>query len=57
MNKFYWNEDTLEYFKTMNKEYPQFLEPEIKIFVKSNCELEGEETYEDLTNDLMKQVK
>ncbi len=57
MKRFKWNKDTLEYFKTINKEYPQFVETEVRMFVKNDCDLEDGETYEDLVNDLINQIQ
>ncbi len=56
--EYYWNEDTIEYFKKQNKpgcegEYIR----EIWDFVKQNCTLEDGETYEMLGNDLITQTK
>ena len=52
--KYYWNKDTIEYFKKLNKpgcegEYIR----EVWNFVKNNCTLEKGETYEMLANDLI----
>ena len=57
MKRFKWNKDTLEYFKTINKEYPQFVGTEVRMFVKNDCDLEDGETYEDLVNDLINQIQ
>jgi len=56
--EYYWNEDTIEYFKEQNKpgcegEYIR----EIWDFVKQNCTLEDNETYEMLGNDLINKTK
>ncbi len=55
---YYWNDDTIEYFKKQNKpgcegEYIR----EIWDFVKNNCTLEDGETYEMLGNDLITKTK
>lgn len=56
-NRFYWNEDTLEYFKELrNQMTVSAFKDEVFNFVKSNCSPEGEETFEDLSNDLFKQT-
>lgn len=47
--KFYWNDETLEYFSKNPKE--------IKNFVKFECDLEDGETNEDLIKDLTEQSK
>lgn len=49
-NKFYWDPDTLEYYK--NAEWR-----EIWNYVKNECHLEDGETYEMLANDLMNQTR
>ena len=54
---YYWNEDTLNYFKelktlTTNKD----LLLEIEKFVKTDCSLEENETNEMLQNDLINQI-
>jgi hypothetical protein len=47
--KFYWNSDTLEYFKNNPSK--------INDFVKYECDLEEGETEEMLIKDLKKQIK
>ncbi len=55
--KFYWNEDTLNYFKFVsNYENKKQVIEEITDFVEYNCSLEDNETEEDLIKDLTKQV-
>ena len=56
--KYYWNEETIEYFKNRNKPgcEGQFIR-EIEEFVKNNCDLEEGEVYQDLMDDLKAQVK
>ena len=56
--KYYWNEETIEYFKNRNKPgcEGQFIR-EIEEFVKNNCDLEENEVYQDLMDDLKDQVK
>ena len=57
-NKFYWNEDTIEYFKNRNKPgcEGQYYR-EVWDFVKNECSLEDGETYEMLANDLLRQTQ
>ena len=57
MNKFYWNVETLEYFKELKKESEDKFLNEVVNFVKYECDLEENETYEDLQVDLINQVK
>jgi hypothetical protein len=47
--KFYWNSDTLEYFKNNPSK--------INKFVKYECDLEEGETEEMLIKDLKEQIK
>ena len=56
MNKFYWNVETLEYFKELKKESEDKLLTEVVNFVKYDCDLEENETYEDLQVDLLTQI-
>lgn len=51
---FYFNEDTIKYFKSMKLN--NNLKQEIYEFVVNNCELEDDETYEDLSESLCRQV-
>ena len=54
MKKLYWNPETLEYFKDFNE--VEMLD-EIAKFVWENCTLEEDETFEDLAQDILRQVK
>ena len=56
MNKFYWNVETLEYFNELKKESEDKLLTEVVNFVKYDCDLEENETYEDLKVDLLTQI-
>ncbi len=57
MNKFYWNEDTINHFiflsnyGTVNEVYNI-----VKEFVEIDCVLEGDETEEELVIDLMNKI-
>ena len=55
-NRFYWNEDTLEYFKEVYTKNKNDYYREVKEFVKYNCHLEDGETYQDLMVDLINQT-
>ena len=57
MNKFYWNEDTLEFFKELKNQNENEFYRKVNEFVKYECDLEDGETYEDLQVDLINQVK
>lgn len=56
MNKFYWNVETLEYFNELKKESEDKFLNEVVNFVKYECDLEENETYEDLQVDLINQI-
>jgi len=53
MKKFYWNEETLQHFKSI--EFNERLNLMMD-FVKNECDLEEGETVSMLYNDLNKQV-
>jgi len=54
---YYWNEETIEYFKDRNKPgcEGQYLR-EVEDFVKKNCTLEDGEVYSTLIVDLVTQT-
>ena len=68
--KYTWNEDTLETFKFLTDHYPRekvvqeitewfqcfCVLYEITEFVENNCQLEDNEVYQDLIDDLVAQV-
>ena len=56
MNKFYWNVETLECFNELKKESEDKFLNEVVNFVKYECDLEENETYEALQVDLINQV-
>jgi len=56
MNKFYWNLDTLEFFKELKNQNENEFYRKVNEFVKYECDLEENETYEDLQVDLINQV-
>ena len=57
MKRFFWNEDTLEYFR-FNSSYinKKELEKEVTEFVENECDLEENETEEMLIKDLLNQI-
>ena len=56
MKTFTWNEDTLEYFRELKEqETLTELKKEIYRFIY-HCHLEGDETYDDLAQDLFRQI-
>jgi Iap family predicted aminopeptidase len=56
MNKFYWNLDTLEFFKELKNQNENEFYRKVNEFVKYECDLEENETYEDLQVDLINQI-
>ena len=56
MNKFYWNLDTLEFFKELKNQNENEFYRKVNEFVKYECDLEETETYEDLQVDLINQI-
>ena len=56
-NRFYWNEDTLDYFfeRSIQKTKSEVLS-EVEEFVELDCHLEDGETEEMLVEDLMNQI-
>ena len=54
VNKFYWSEETLTYFKRNDLQLPLLWE--VTEFVEQSCDLEDGEKVEDLVADLMQQV-
>ena len=57
MKTFEWNLDTLEYFRELKTQSTLTdLKREVWYFVSHNCEVEDDETYEDLAKDLFRQI-
>lgn len=56
MNKFYWNVETLEFFKELKNQNENEFYRKVNEFVKYECDLEENETYEDLQVDLINQI-
>ena len=64
MSKFYWNPETIEHFKiesalnalSGDRNFVETTHLSISEFVKSDCDLENDETYADLTLDLLESV-
>ena len=55
--KYTWNEDTLDHFKFIaNYDTKEDLLYEITEFVENNTQLEENEVYQDLVDDLVAQV-
>jgi len=56
MNKFYWNEDTLEFFKELKNQNENEFYRKVKKIVEYECDIEEDEYIEDLQIDLINQV-
>lgn len=57
MKTFFWNEDTLEYFRELKEQNTLTeLKREVWYFVSHNCVVEDDDTYEDLAKDLFRQI-
>ncbi|QDP47121.1 MAG: hypothetical protein GOVbin40013_2 [Prokaryotic dsDNA virus sp.] len=54
--KFYWDEETLNYFKDQLVTKGYLSNSELWKFITFDCDLEDGETKEDLVNDLIKQI-
>lgn len=54
--KYYWTEETLEYFTGLYTLSENDYYEEVEKFVKNNCTLEDGETYKDLMVDLVNQT-
>ncbi len=54
---FYWNSDTIEYFKELYTINENNYYREIEEFVKYECDLEDGETTQDLFNDLIVKIE
>ena len=57
MNKFYWNVETLEFFKELKNKNENEFYRKVNEFVKYECDLEENETFEDLQIDLLNQIE
>ena len=56
--KFYWSPQTLDYFQLLKEsEGNEKMKESISIFVHNECDLEDNETFEDLIDDLIFQVE
>lgn len=52
-NKYYWNEDIIEYFKELYRTNTNEYYRKVQEFCKFECDLEDGETIEDLQVDLI----
>jgi hypothetical protein len=58
MNKFYWNPETLDFFQLlMHSEGNEKMKESVEMFVYNECDLEDNETFEDLIKDLLYQIE
>ena len=56
MKNFFWDNDTLVYFKELKNTSEDAFLREVVNYVKYDCNLEDGETYEDLQVSLINQV-
>jgi len=56
MKNFFWDNDTLVYFKELKNMGEDTFLREVVNYVKYDCDLEDGETYEDLQVSLINQV-
>ena len=56
MKNFFWDNDTLVYFKELKNMSEDTFLREVVNYVKYDCDLEDGETYEDLQVSLINQV-
>jgi len=57
MKEFYWNTETIEYFKELYDLRPWTYYKEIEEFINYDCDLEDGETREDLMIDLISKTQ
>jgi len=68
MKKYYWQPETIKHFRKIymeeldksdlsDDEVSVVLQMAVRKFCENECQLEDNEEVEDLTNDLMKQIK
>ena len=58
MKKFYWNPETLDYFQLLkHSEGNEKMKQSVEMFVYNECDLEDNESYEDLIKDLLYQIE
>ena len=58
MKKFYWNPETLDYFQLLKRsEGNEKMKQNVEMFVYNECDLEDNESYEDLIKDLLYQIE
>jgi hypothetical protein len=58
MKKFHWNVETLDYFQLLkHSEGNKKMIQSVEMFVYNECDLEDNESYEDLIFDLLYQIE
>jgi len=58
MKKFHWNVETLDFFQLLkNSEGNEKMKQSVEMFVYNECDLEDNESYEDLIKDLLYQIE
>ena len=58
MKRFHWNVETLDFFQLLkNSEGNEKMKESVEMFVYNECDLEDNESYEDLIKDLLYQIE
>ena len=58
MKRFFWNVETLDYFQLLkHSEGNEKMKQSVEMFVYNECDLENNESYEDLIKDLLYQIE
>jgi|TARA_S200000501_G_scaffold356514_1_gene379296 hypothetical protein len=58
MKRFHWNVETLDFFQLLkNSEGNEKMKQSVEMFVYNECDLEDNESYEDLIKDLLYQIE
>ena len=58
MKRFFWNVETLDYFQLLkHSEGNKKMKESVEMFVYNECDLEDNESYEDLIKDLLYQIE
>ena len=58
MKRFCWNVETIDFFQLLkNSEGNEKMKQSVEMFVYNECDLEDDEKYEDLIEDLLYQIE
>lgn len=58
MKRFHWNVETIDFFQLLkNSEGNEKMKESVEMFVYNECDLEDNESYEDLIKDLLYQIE